>query len=222
MMKAGAHLGYTKMRRHPSLKSFILTTKNKTDIIDLEKTLVSLDKTKEFMKKMAEEKKNIVFVCAKPEGKKSTRAAAEKINMPFVVERWIGGTLTNFPEIKKRIDLLIDLKDKRSKGELDKYTKKERLMFDREIIKLELYFGGLVSLKKIPDAIFIVDSKKEDITVKEANQMRIPVISLANTDSNIDNINYPIVTNDSSITSIKFFVDEIAGAYVAPTPVTTA
>jgi len=213
MMKAGAHLGYTKTRRHPSVASFILGTKNKTDIIDLEKTLKMLEAAKEFIKKLATEKKQIVFIGTKPEAKQILKLVAEKIDMPYVAERWIGGTISNFSEIRKRIERMLDLKEKKVKGELDKYTKKERLMFDREVKKLEIYFIGLTNLKKVPDALFIVDAKKEDIAVKEALQLKIPVIALCNIDSDIKNISHPIIANDGSMSSIKFFMEEIADAY---------
>ena len=133
--------------------------------------------------------------------------------MPFVDGRWIGGTLTNFPEIKKRLIKLEDLTKQKEKGELSKYTKKERLMIDREIANLERFFGGISSMKDLPKAVVVVDSKKEVIAVNEAKNMNIPVIALCGTDSNITDLNYPIVANDSSVSSITFFVNEIAKGY---------
>ena len=133
--------------------------------------------------------------------------------MPFVDGRWIGGTLTNFPEIKKRLNKLEDLTKQKEKGELTKYTKKERLMIDREIANLERFFSGISEMKDLPKAVIVVDSKKEIIAVTEAQKMNIPVIALCGTDSDINGISYPIVANDASVSSITFFVNEIAKAY---------
>ncbi len=213
MVKAGVHFGYSKSRRHPSTAPFIIATKNKVDIIDPEKISELLDKAKEFIAKLAKENKKILFVGTKPEAKKIILEAATLLDMPYVTERWIGGILTNFPEIKKRIAKYNDLRSKKEKGELDKYTKKERLMIDREIIKLENYFGGISNLEKAPDALLIIDSKKEHIAATEAKKSGIPVISLSNTDTNIKSIDYPVVGNDGSSSSIKYFTNEIVKAY---------
>jgi len=213
MFQVGTHLGYSQTRRHPSVIPYILTTKNKTDIINLEKTILLLDKVTQFVKKAREEGKQIIFVGTKPEAKMVIKNAAIELGMPYVIERWIGGSITNWSEIKKRIEKLIDLKDKKQKGELEKYTKKERLMIDREIDKLEKYFGGMVNMKKVPDIMFVIDSKHEAIAIKEAKRNRVPVISLSSTDCNIREIDYPIVGNDNARSSIQYFVDEIAKAY---------
>ena len=133
--------------------------------------------------------------------------------MPFVDGRWIGGTLTNFPEIKKRLNKLEDLTKQKERGELSKYTKKERLMIDREIANLDRFFSGILPMKDLPKAMVVVDSKKEIIAVTEALKMKIPVVALCGTDTNISDLNYPIVANDASVSSITFFVNEIAKAY---------
>ncbi len=166
-----------------------------------------------FVKTLGEAKKTILFVSGKPESKKLIEQVAHGLNMPYVENRWIGGTLTNFPQIKKRIDVLIDLKMKKEKGELAKYTKKEQSDFARQIEKMEKNFGGLVGMTKKPDAVFIVDTKKEHIAKTEANMTKIPVIALMNTDCDFSNIDYPIVGNDASRTSVDFFVKKIAEAY---------
>jgi small subunit ribosomal protein S2 len=183
------------------------------EIIDLEKTEELLEKALAFVATLAKEGKQILFVGGKNEARLSLKIAAESINMPYVDGRWIGGTLTNFPEIKKRLIKLDDLVKQKEKGELTKYTKKERLMIDREIANLERFFSGIMSLKDLPKALVVVDPKKEIIAVTEAQNMNIPVIALSGTDCNIANINYPIVGNDASVSSITFFVNEIAKAY---------
>lgn len=213
MFKAGAHFGYSKTRRHASTAPYIFGIKNKVEIIDLEKTDELLDKALAVISTLAKEGKQVLFVGGKNEARLSLKIAAESVNMPFVDGRWIGGTLTNFPEIKKRLMKLEDLVKQKEKGELTKYTKKERLMIDREIEKLERFFSGILSMKDLPKAIVVVDPKKEIIAVNEAKTMKIPVIALCGTDCDITGINYPIVANDSAVSSITFFVNEVAKAY---------
>lgn len=213
MFKAGAHFGYSKTRRHPSVAKHIFGVKNKVEIIDLEKTEELLSNALTFISNLAKEGKQILFVGGKTEARAALKQAAESINMPFVDGRFLGGTLTNFSEIKKRLAKLEDLTKQKEKGELAKYTKKERLLIDREIANLERFFSGISSMKDLPKALFVIDSKKEEIAVAEARQMKIPVIALSGTDCDITVINYPIVANDSSVSSITFFVNEIAKAY---------
>lgn len=213
MFKAGAHYGYGKSRRHPSVSSCIYATKNKTDIIDLEKTSVMLEKASEFIKKMGLEGKTILFVGTKPEAKELVKNTAESLNMPYVTERWIGGTLSNFSEIKKRINELENYQKDSATGGLNKYTKKERVVMAKKMEKLTRYYSGLLGLKKSPNALFVIDARTEHIAATEARKSDVPVISVMNSDSNIKGIDYPIVGNDSSIPSIKFFCIAIANAY---------
>lgn len=213
MFAAGAHFGYSKTRRHASIAPYIFGVKNRVEIIDLEKTNDLLEKALSFISSLAHEGKQILFVGGKNEARVSLKIAAESINMPYVDGRWIGGTLTNFPEIKKRLLKLEDLVKQKEKGELSKYTKKERLMIDREITNLERFFSGIMSMKDLPKALVVVDPKKEIIAVAEARNIKIPVIALSGTDCDLAGINYPIVANDASVSSITFFVNEIAKAY---------
>jgi small subunit ribosomal protein S2 len=213
MFKAGAHYGYSKTRRHPSVSKYIYTTKNKEDIIDLEKTIIMLDSALQFVKELGSKGKVILFVGTKPEAKVATKNAAESLNMPYVTERWIGGTLSNFTEIKKRINELENYRKDSVGGGLDKYTKKERVVMAKKMEKLTRYYSGLIGLKKAPDALFVIDAKSEHIAATEARKANIPVIALVNSDSNIKIIDYPIVANDSAIPSIKFFSLAIANAY---------
>jgi len=213
MFKAGAHFGYSKTRRHPSVSQYIFGVKNKVEIINLERTDELLEKALTFIATLAKEGKQVLFVGGKNEARGALKIAAESVGMPFVDGRWIGGTLTNFPEIKKRLAKLEDLTKQKERGELSKYTKKERLMIDREIANLERFFSGISSLKDLPKAMVVIDSKKEEIAVTEAQKMNIPVIALSGTDCDISCINYPIVANDSAISSITFFANEMAKAY---------
>ncbi|MEZ4103532.1 MAG: 30S ribosomal protein S2 [Candidatus Paceibacterota bacterium] len=213
MIDAGVHFGYTKTRRHPSAKPFIFDTKNKIDIIDLEKTADLLKKAEEFMASLAKDGKKVLFVGTKAEAGEITRNAADTLGMPYVTNRWIGGTLTNFTEIKRRVDILVDLKDKKSKGLLEKYTKKEQSDFSRQINKMEGYFGGLIGMDKKPDALFIIDVRKEVNAIKEAIALKIPVISISSTDCDISDVTYPIVANDAAISSLKLLINKVVNAF---------
>lgn len=213
MFKAGAHFGYSKTRRHPSVAQYIFGVKNRVEIIDLEKTEELLEKALTFISTLAKEGKQVLFVGGKNEARGALKIAAESVGMPFVDGRWIGGTLTNFPEIKKRLAKLEDLTKQKEKGELSKYTKKERLMIDREIANLERFFSGISSMKDLPKAMVVIDSKKEIIAVTEALRMKIPVVALCGTDCDVSPVNYPIVANDAAVSSITFFANEIAKAY---------
>lgn len=213
MFSVGAHFGFAKSRRHPSAIPFIFGKKNNVEIFDLEKVEQKLDEAKEFVAKIASQKKQILFVGGKKESQNIIREIADRIEMPYVAGRWIGGTLTNFEEIKKRIKKLLDLSSQKEKGELGKYTKKERLMIDREIEKLNERFGGLVPMTSKPGAVFIIDADKESIARDEATKNGIPVISLMSTDCDMSKVQYVIPANDTSVKSIRFFTDEIAKAY---------
>jgi small subunit ribosomal protein S2 len=213
MFEAGAHFGYDKSRRHPSVSKFIFGRKDNFEIFDLEKTLEKLETAKAFAKKIGSEGRQILFVGGKKEAQNAIKAAAEKIDMPYVNGRWIGGTLTNFEEIRKRVKRYLDLNSQKEKGLLAKYTKKERLMIDRELEKLDRRFSGVSNMEVRPAAIFIVDTNKEYIARDEAFQTRVPIISLSGSDNDFAKINYPIPANDSLSKSIKFFADQIVASY---------
>ncbi|MBI5400729.1 MAG: 30S ribosomal protein S2 [Candidatus Yonathbacteria bacterium] len=213
MFIAGAHFGYSRSRRHPSVKPFIFGTKNGIEIMDLEKTSIELANAKEFIKTLAKGGKQILFVGTKNEARKAVEDGAVSIDMPFVVERWVGGMLTNFPEIKKRIARLEDLRAKKEKGELAMYTKKERLLIDKDIERLERNFAGIVSMREMPVAMFVIDPRKESIAVKEAQYIGIPIIALASSDCNLKEVQFPVPGNDSSVSSINFFVSQIVQAF---------
>lgn len=215
MFEAGVHYGYGKSRRHPSVSSYIYATKNNGDIIDLEKTSIMLEHATEFIKNLGAQNKIILFVGTKPEARDVIKNAALSLNMPYVDTRWIGGTLSNFTEIKKRIAELETYNKENTEGGLEKYTKKERVVMAKKMEKLSKYYGGLIGLKKTPDVLFIIDSKGEHIAATEARKSGVFVVALANSDSNIKGIDYPIVGNDSGIPSIKFFTTSIVNAYKA-------
>lgn len=213
MFRAGAHYGYSKSRRHPSTAPYVFTTKNGVDIINLEKTNDLLEKALEQISKYAEGGKTILFVGTKAEARQQIIESALLLNMPYVGERWVGGSLTNFPEIKKRITKLLELREQKEKNGLDKYTKKERLLIDKEMEDMTRNFQGLTGINRVPDLLFVIDPKKEHLAVAEAHKMNIPVIALANTDCNLKQTDYPIVANDASISSISFFISLVKDAY---------
>lgn len=211
--EVGAHYGYSKTRRHPSMKALIFGAKNNVEIIDVEKMEGYLGRALEAVKGLAAGGKKILFVGTKNEARPIIKSAAESLNMPFVTERWVGGTFTNFEEIKKRVARLKELREERISKELEKYTKKERLLLEREEDRLMKLFGGVENMDRLPDAVFIVDTKREDSAVREAERMRIPIIALMSSDCDIKNADFPIPANDSATSSISFFVDKIAEAY---------
>jgi len=213
MFKVGAHFGYSRARRHPSTTPFIFTTKNRLDQIDLEKTAEQLATAKEFVKKLAEANKVLLVVGTKPEVASVVKDRAFAAGLPHQTQRWVGGTLTNFSEIRRRMDVLEELLEKKGRGELEKYTKKERLLLDEKIDRLNRFFGTLLMLKRTPDALFIIDSKHEKVAEAEARKMKIPVVAFSNTDCDLCTIKYPIVGNDSARSSIEFFVKDILDTY---------
>jgi len=213
MFKVGAHFAFARSRRHPTVLPFIFGAKNNVEIFDLEKTEQLLEKAKAFVASLAKDGKSILFVGGKPEARAAIRKAGISLAMPFVDGRWIGGSLTNFPEVRKRVEKLERLTLEREKGELAKYTKKERLLIDREISNLDIMFSGLIPMKDMPKAMFVVDPKKEAIAVKEAQDKGIPVIALLGSDCDFTGVEVPIVGNDASRASIEFFVNEMIRAY---------
>jgi small subunit ribosomal protein S2 len=167
----------------------------------------------EFVAKLASERKTILFVGGKAEAREALKRAAERLNQPYSAGRWIGGSLTNFGEIKRRLNRLDELTDMREKGELAKFTKKERLLIDREITELEGMFGGLKGMTKNPDALFVVDPKQESIAVAEAHQLNIPIIALMNSDCNRALVTHPIPANDAAREVIQYVLQEVADTY---------
>lgn len=212
MFKAGVHFGYTRSSRHPSMKPVIYGMKNRVEIINLEKTVEYLEKAKVFVRTLATGGKTVLFVGTKNESKAVVRTAAELSGMPYVTERWAGGIFTNFEEMKKRIARLKELREKKEKGELDVYTKKERLLLSREEDRLVKLFGGLADMTHLPAAIFVVDTKKEKNAVAEAKKMGIPVIALINTDCDFRDAEFPIPGNDASVASIRFITNSLVSA----------
>jgi len=206
MLQAGVHFGHKGSRWYPKMKPFIFTSRNQVHIIDLEKTAAQLEIVLPQIKQLAMAGKKILFISTKPQAKAIVRKAAEDCGMPFLVDRWIGGMLTNFPEIKKLVKNYVNLKDQQDKGQLGKYTKKEQLEIGKKIEKMEKYLSGLVALDNLPDAVFVPSIQCEKIAVSEANRMKIPVIGVCDTNANPIKAEYMIPANDDAVKSIEMMV----------------
>jgi len=215
LFAAGAHFGYSRSRRHPATSRFIFGAKGSVELFDLEKTAGLLEEALEVVKKLAQARQTILFVGGKAEARGAVVRAAQATNQPYSAARWIGGTLTNWNEIKKRLARLGDLSDMREKGELAKFTKHERLLIDREIVDLDQMFGGLRGMNKLPDALVVIDPRAEAGAVAEARQLNIPVIALLNSDCPLDGITHPIPGNDAAREAIELVLEEITKTYVA-------
>lgn len=212
LLKAGVHFGHKTSRWHPKMKPYIFGQRSGVHIIDLEKTQEMLEKALTYVKTLASEGKVILFVGTKEQAREMIKKAAIDCGMPYIDQRWLGGTFTNFATIKKVAKKLVDLKTKRDKGELMKYTKKERLVFDRTIDKLEIGVGGIQNMSKLPDAVFILDLKKEKTARQEAEQKKVPIVAICDTNINPDGIAYPIPGNDDAVKSVELIINLIAEA----------
>jgi len=214
LFKTGAHFAQVRSRRHPSMKPFIVGAKARMEIIDLSKTEEQLLAAKKALSALAKDGRTVLFVGGKAEISPLLRDAASRIGQPYVAGRWLGGTISNFPEIKKRIDRLADLLAKRESGELAKiYTKLERVKIDREIAKLSERLAGIEPLTKRPDALVIVDTRHEKHATKEANDAGIPVIAVMGSDCNVKDAAYPIVVNDASREAVSYVLAELTNAF---------
>jgi len=215
LFNAGAHFGFSKSRRHPTVAPYIFANKQGTDIFDLEKTAVLLEEAKAMVKEAGSLGKTVLFVGTKDEVSKLVRAHAEKAESPYVVNRWIGGMLTNFSEIRKRIARLKELVAEREAGELDrKYTKKERVVIGREIDKLSHNFTGIATIERTPHLMVVVDPRHDSIAVTEATDMKVPVIGIMSSDSNLSLVTKPIVVNDALTSSVDLVLSELVEAYL--------
>lgn len=209
LMANGAHFGYSRSRRHPSTLPYLYGTKLSQDIINLEQTIAQATAAREFLQSIRNAGRTIVLVGSKPELRDVTRLVADRNGMPYVDIRWIGGTLTNWKEIKRRIDRMAQLDEEIRTDTLVYRTKKERLMLERELGKLTVSFGGLKSLNGTPGALICLDSRHEAIALQEATKLGVPVVSISNTDCDLSTVSYPIVMNDSARKAVSQVLDFI-------------
>lgn len=206
LFEEGAHFGHMVKRWNPKMKKFIWGKKSGVHIFDLEKTVAQIDKAAEALKKFAEEGKRIAFVGSKRQAKEVIKEVALANKLAFVSERWLGGTISNWKQVKSRIDRLADLKRRRETGDLKKYTKREQVLFDREIAKLEKFFGGLSVLTAAPEVLVVVDSHKERSAVREAKGRGVKIVAIVDSNGNPDPIDYVIPMNDDSAKAIEMVI----------------
>jgi len=212
MMKNGVHFGHQKSRRNPKMDEYIFTTKKGINIIDLSKTQEKVLKAMEFIKQLRKSGKNILFVGTKVQAKDLIKDAAVSASMPYVVERWLGGTFTNFKVIRGRTRYLVDSQDKLAKGEFKKYTKFEQSKKNEELEKMEKRMGGIKNMIELPGAIFATSIKEDALAIAEARKMGIPVIAIADTNTDPSIVDYPIPANDDAISSLRLVLEYVCKA----------
>ncbi len=213
LFSVGAHFGFKKSRRHPTVTSYLYGTKEGNDIFDLEQTADLLSKASAILKEAGLNGKTVLFVGTKTEAVKAVTKAATEVSMPYVVNRWIGGMFTNFPEMKKRINRLEELSSGVTSGELErKYTKKERMVLGREATKLDHNFKGISTLTRLPDLMVVVDPRHDHIAVKEARNMKVPVIGIMSSDCDVSLVTYPVLINDTLQNSVTLALSELTKA----------
>ena len=212
MLKAGVHFGHQSSKWHPKMKQYIFGERGGVHIINVEKTAEKLEQALNFVTQTVSRGGSILFVGTKPQAQDIVAKYAMDCGMPFVDMRWLGGTLTNYGQLQRLIRHYLDLKDKREKGELKKYTKLEQLQFDREIAELDEKIGGLSTLTRVPEALFILDARHEKTAVREARAMKVPMIALVDSNVNPTGIDYVIPGNDDAVNSIDLIAKLVAGA----------
>ncbi|PEN12687.1 30S ribosomal protein S2 [Longibacter salinarum] len=212
LLKAGSHFGHLTSRWDPRMKKYIFMDRNNIHIIDLMQTQVLLDKAADAARRFARRGKKILFAGTKKQAQEIVREHAEDAGMPFMVQRWMGGTMTNFQTIRRSIRRMEDIERMEKEGTLDKLKKKEKLMRMREHEKLEATLGGIRNMANLPGAIFIVDVKREHIAVSEARKLGIPIIAMVDTNGDPRNIDYPIPANDDALSSIELVTSTITEA----------
>ena len=214
LLEAGVHFGHQTRRWDPKMAEYIFQARNGIHIIDLQKTSKKLDEAYAFLKEQAEEGKTVLFVGTKKQAQECVKEAAEKCGMFYVNQRWLGGTLTNFGTIRKRIDRLEELEKMQEDGTFDVLPKKEVIILKKEMEKLEKNLGGIKDMKELPGVMFIVDPKKERIGILEAKKLGIPVIGLIDTNCNPEDVDYPIPGNDDAIRAVALVADCMANAVI--------
>jgi small subunit ribosomal protein S2 len=214
LFQAGAHYGFSKSRRHPTAVPYLYGTKEGNDIFDLQQTIDQIAAAANVIEEYVKQDKIIMYVSTKDESKHIVRDAAMSLEAPHVVNRWIGGMLTNFTEIKKRVQRLNDLEAENASGALErKYTKKERVVLGREVERLRYNFGGIQNMNRRPDMLVIVDPRHDYIAVEEANTLGIPIVGILSSDCDVEDIDYPILMNDSLRGSVQLGLQTLAHAH---------
>ena len=209
MLRAGMHFGRKKTVFNPKMSKYVFTVKEGICILDLLKTQAELKQATEYLKKILTDGGLVLFVGITKQSVDGIKSLAETLGMPYVLDRWIGGTLTNFKVISGRVKMMEEMEKKQGSGELDKYTKKERLLFERELKKMQERFGGLRKLIRLSDVVFVSSLKESSLPVRESRRMKIPIVAIANTDSDPDDVQYVIPANDRSKKSIDLIIEAL-------------
>jgi small subunit ribosomal protein S2 len=214
LLEAGVHFGHRSRRWNPKMRPYIFTERNGIHIIDLQQTIRALERAYNFVRDTVAEGGTILFVGTKRQAQESVVSQATRCGSPYVDQRWLGGTLTNFRTIRSRIDYMIELEERRDRGELDLLPKKEATIKLRELAKLQRRLGGLRNMYRLPDAVFITDTNNEAIAVREANRLKIPIVAIVDTNCDPDPIDYVIPANDDAIRAILLLCTKIADAVI--------
>jgi len=213
LLEAGVHFGHQVRRGHPRMRPYIYGAREGVHVIDLTQSEKYLKEACEFVYNLGKEGKVLLFVGTKKQAQSIIEESCKELKAPFLVARWMGGFLTNFEQMQKNIKILKAYLEQKEKGQLAKYTKKEQLLLERKMNKLQRDFAGVMDLNKVPDALFVVDAVSDNIAIREANRLKIKVVAIADSNSDPTEIGYPIPGNDDAIKSIKVLVGAVASAY---------
>jgi small subunit ribosomal protein S2 len=214
LLEAGVHFGHQTRRWNPKMREYIFTERNGVHIIDLQQTVHLLDAACDYARELAEQGRTVLFVGTKKQAQEAVAEEATRCGMFFVNQRWLGGMLTNFRTIQQRLTRLSDLENLVKSGELARRTKREALAIQDEIEKLNRMLGGVKGMSRLPDAVFIIDTRKERLAIQEAHRLEIPVIALLDTNCDPDEVQYPIPANDDAIRAVKLLASKIADAII--------
>ena len=212
LLEAGVHFGHLKRKWNPAMAPYIFMERNGIHIIDLYKTVAKVDEAAEILKQMAKAGKKVLFVATKKQAKQTVADKAASVGMPYIIERWAGGMLTNFPTIRKAIKKMTTIDKMTKDGTFDNLSKREKLQINRQRAKLEKTLGSIADLTRLPSALFVVDVMKEHIAVREANRLGIPVFAMVDTNSNPNNIDFVIPANDDATKSVEVILGAICEA----------
>ncbi len=212
LLEAGVHFGHRTRRWHPKMRTFIFTERNGIHIIDLQQTMRQVNTAYQVVRDTVRAGGTVLFVGTKKQAQETIRQEAERCGMPYVVQRWLGGTLTNFRTIRQRVDFMAELERRQARGELDRLPKKEALLLRHELHRLNARLGGLRNMTHLPDLLFVVDVQREALAVTEANKLHIPIVAMVDTNCDPDPIDHPIPSNDDAIRAIKLIASTMANA----------
>ena len=214
LLEAGVHFGHQTRRWNPKMRQFIFTERNGIHIIDLQQTVTRLDGAINFVRDVVANGGDVLFIGTKKQARETVEMEAERAVLPFVNNRWLGGTLTNFRTIQSRVRHLANLESSVERGDFSRMTKKEQLDISNEIERMNRYFGGIKHMERLPSAVFIIDTVKEAIAVAECTRLNIPIVSLVDTNCDPDPVSYPIPSNDDAIRAIKLILGKMADAAI--------